>query len=263
MKSKRKSNRNAANDLISRLQNSKNNTYFIHYSCQSFDDSNDSLSPRITSIAILHYQSSQMFSFSIHLSAEQLKIKEEDIECNLDKIEKDMLCKLNNFMLSHVNNIYWIHWNMKDIYYGFEALEHRYSVLTQKTMVHIPEENRFNLSDILFNKYGNFAKDPKMENLMRLNRKDNTVHRNFLSGEDEATAFQAKHYRKMHNSTMCKVRFFERVLDKAYDNELRTETNQFRYFVNELYKNPFMQLLSIIGIIGSVVSLILQCIRNS
>ena len=261
MKSKRKTNRKAANELISKLQNSRNNTYFIHYSCQNFDDSKDSLSPRITSIAILHYQSGQMFSFSIHLSAEQLQIKPEDIESNLDIIEKDMLCKLNNFISSHVNNIYWVHWNMKDIYYGFEALEHRYIVLNQQPMVHIPEENRFNLSDILSNKYGNFAKDPRMENLMRLNSKDKGVHRNFLSGEDEATAFQAKQYRQMHNSTMCKVRFFRNVLDKAYDNELRTETNQFRYFVNELYKNPFMQLLSIIGIIGSVVSLVIQIIK--
>ncbi len=66
---------------------------------------------------------------------------------------------------------------------------------------------KYNLSNIIKKKYGpKYANDPKMLNLMILNGEKD---RFFLSGEEEVTAFKAKEFVKLHNSTMCKVYFFK------------------------------------------------------
>jgi hypothetical protein len=79
----------------------------------------------------------------------------------------------------------------------------------------------------------------------------------FLTGDEEVTAFKAKEFVKLHNSTMCKTYFFREAYGKMIGNKLRTETNQFRYRVTKLYENPIVQILGIIGIIGTIVSLVL------
>ena len=240
-------------NLFDKINKNKQNTFFIHYSCQSLGDNNEGLSPRITSIAVLHCASSQMRSFSMHLSAEELGIGKVNISLNYDKIEKNLLEHFAKFVKDSGNNSYWVHWNMSNINFGFEAIEHRYKVLTKKDMVHIPEINRFNLSTLLKKKYGNkYADDPKMIKLMEMN---GGKHRSVLSGEEEVRAFKAAEFVKMHNSTMSKVYFFNDSFNKALNNNLITRTNQFRYKINQLYQNPFVQLLSIIGVFVSLISL--------
>ena len=86
MKPKRR-NRKSANKIISKIEDKIPKLYFIHYSCQNLGDDNEGYSPRITSIAVLHSLSSQMYSFSIHLVAEELHIQRDEIETNFDKIE--------------------------------------------------------------------------------------------------------------------------------------------------------------------------------
>ena len=236
-----------------RLGTEKEKLYFIHYSCQSLSDENEGYSPKITSIAILHMLSSQMHSFSVHLTAEEMGISRENIFPEYDKIERKMLESYFSFVESKKHNSLWIHWNMSNINYGFEALEHRYRILTGNTAIHIDENSKYNLTTILKKKYGkNFAKDPKMINLMELNGgKD----RYFLTGEEEVTAFKAKEFVKLHNSTMCKVYFFRDVFGKAMFDKLRTDTNQIRYKIQKLYEHPATQILGILGIIGSLISL--------
>lgn len=248
-------------NLFDKIYENKSKTYFVHYSCQSLKDDNEGYSARITSIAVLHFESSQMSSFSMHLSAEELEITRNEIEKNYDKIEKEMLLKFNKFLEANNENTYWIHWNMTNINYGFEAIEHRYKILTKTEMQHIPEINRFNLSNLLKKKYGtNYANDPKLINLMEMNGgKD----RNFLSGEEEVRAYKANEFVKLHNSTMCKVYFFRDAFYNARSNKLRTKTNQFRYKVNELYQNPIVQILGIVGIIGTLVGLFITIIKKS
>jgi hypothetical protein len=201
-----------------------------------------------------------MNSFSMHLSAEELEIPRTDIANNYNQIETNMLSKFVDFINHNIDSTYWIHWNMTNINYGFEALEHRYKILTKNEMPHIPELNRFNLSNLLKKKYGaKYAEDPKLLNLMELNGgKD----RNFLSGEEEVRAYKANEFVKLHNSTMCKVYFFREVFNRANNNKLRTKTNQFRYKVNELYQNPVIQIIAIIGVFGTIIGLVLSLFKG-
>ena len=241
------------------LDENYDRVYCIHYSCQNLNDANEGYSPRITSIAVLHMASNQMTSFSMHLIAEELHIDRHNITDSYDEIEKVMLTRFFEFVKKRGSRALWLHWNMRNINFGFETLEHRYSVLTGKKPTHIAEESRYNISSILSKKYGhNYAKDPKMLNLMELN---GGKHRDFLTGEEEVTAFKANEFVKMHNSTMCKVNFFKMVFSKMVANKLRTETNQLRYKINELYQNPIVQILGLIGVIGTIVSLIIPVFK--
>lgn len=238
------------------LNENANKIFFIHYSCENLNDANEGYSPRITSIAVLHMESNQMSSFSMHLIAEEMHIKRDEISERYNDIESKMLERFFALAESKGNEAIWIHWNMSNINFGFETLEHRFRVLTDNEPYHINEETRFNLSALISKKYGsNYAKDPKMINLMELN---GGKHRDFLTGAEEVTAFKANEFIKMHNSTMCKVIFFKSAFQKMNSDKLRTETNQFRYKVNELYQNPIVQMLGIIGVLGTIISLIIM-----
>ena len=212
--------------LVNKILINKENSYVIHYSCQNLNDYNESYSPRITSIAVLHIGSNQMSSFSVHTIAEELNIDKSNIENSYDEIEKVILERFFKFAESKGEEVYWIHWNMKNINFGFEHLEHRYRILTKSEPFHINEKSRYNLTSMLNYKYGsNYAKHPKMLSLMELNSQK---HRDFLTGEEEVSAFKAGEFVKMHKSTMCKVYFFEMVLRKMQKNELKTDTNRLK-----------------------------------
>ena len=242
------------NSIFENIREEERKVYFIHYSCQSLSDDNEGYSPRITSIAVLHHYSDQMNSFSLHLIAEELNILRENIFDSYDKIEEVMLRRFFGFIASCGVDSVFIHWNMKNINYGFEALEHRYRILTEEEPYHIPENKRFNISTMLKIKYGTYyADDPKMASLMDLN---GGKHPQFRNGAEEASAFKAREFVKLHNSTMSKVYFFRDVYNKMVKNKLNTKTNQFRYRVNNLYQHPAVQIIGIIGIVGSLVSLI-------
>jgi anaerobic ribonucleoside-triphosphate reductase len=204
--------------------------------------------------------SDQMSSFSMHLIAEELDISRESIVDNYDEIEKLMLQRFFKFASERKDDAIWLHWNMTNINFGFEALEHRHRILTGETPYHINENNRHNISKLLKMRYGaNYAKDPKMPSLMELN---GGKHRSILTGKEEVDAFKLNEFFKMHGSTMQKVYFFKSVIDKMTNNTLRTENNQFRYKMNMLYQNPLVQILGILGIIGTFVSIAIMLIMG-
>lgn len=241
------------------IDENTNNVFFIHYSCENLNDANEGYSPRITSIAVLHKESNQMSSFSMHLIAEEMQIDRNQISDKYNEIEAIMLERFFHFAESKGGDAVWLHWNMTNINFGFETLEHRYRVLTREEPYHIDEKSRVNISSLVAKKYGsNYAKDPKMVNLMEMN---GGKHRDFLTGAEEVTAFKANEFVKMHNSTMCKVKFFQSVFHKLKTNSLRTATNQFRYKVNNIYKHPVVQIIGILGILGTIASLIVMLIK--
>jgi len=239
------------NKKMKHLIQNKSKILFIHYSCQNFTDKNQELSPRITSIAVLFNNGNILKSFSIHYTAEILHIDRNDIENKYNDIEKEMLSDFFKFAESQYDYI-WLHWNMSNINYGFEALEHRYKVLTGKDAYKISEENKYNLSKLILNKYGkNCVDDPKMYNLMTLN---GGIHRDFLSGADEVKAFENKDYLKMHKSTMCKVYWFSSIFYQLIKNKIKTDKFNWNIFLNQIFRHPIMQILSLIAMILTIIS---------
>ena len=57
-----------------------------------------------------------------------------------------------------------------------------------------------------------------MEKLIELN---NIGAKDYLSGKDEATAFENKEYVKLHRSTLRKVDVFANILNRTINNTLK------------------------------------------
>src|SRR4051794_21798803 len=120
--------RQRAKEKLNLLKSNLDSVLVVHYSCESFMDKLDGYSPRISSIAIMDVGTGQVYSFSIHQYAELEKISKDQIEQHYDNLEKMMLDDYFAFLKKN-NSRYYVHWNMRNSTYGFEALKHRYKVL--------------------------------------------------------------------------------------------------------------------------------------
>ncbi|WP_454798575.1 hypothetical protein [Novosphingobium lindaniclasticum] len=210
---------NDSNKFFGEIKKKPENFYIIHYSCQSLYDDNDALSPRITSIAVTHFATEQTVSFSTHSIAEELGIPREEVITKFDDVERVLLHGFYQFIRDRRDK-YWIHWNMRNLTFGFEHLEHRYRVLGGSDASVIPVERRLNLNDLLADRYGqDYAPDPKMKALMEMN---GGIHRHFLNGAEEVAAFQNAEFIRMHNSTLCKTGFFHKVITRSAAGKLKT-----------------------------------------
>lgn len=94
--------------FIKTVRSNPENFFVIHYSCQNLNDDNETLSPRITSIAINHYAMAQYISFSTHSIAEEMRIPRERVLDRLDEIEFELLKQFYEFIRDRRDK-YWVH----------------------------------------------------------------------------------------------------------------------------------------------------------
>lgn len=114
---------------LTKYWNNSKNVCIIHYACTNF---NDPISPaRITCIAIRSLADSSTKSFSILDEAQKKQLNRGGILQNFDSIECSMLSEFFDYV-KYLHNPIWLHWNMRDAQYGFEALEKRYHYLSGK-----------------------------------------------------------------------------------------------------------------------------------
>ena len=236
-------------ELIARIKKRPEHFFIIHYSCQSLYDENEGLSPRITSIAVIHYTTGQAVSFSTHAVAEELKVDRDSVRDRFDEIERQLLSDFYAFVRDRRDR-FWIHWNMRNLTYGFEHLEHRYRVLGGSDAAVIPIEHRVNLNDMLADRYGsNYASDPKMKSLMEMN---GGTHRNFLTGQEEVEAFDSGEFIRMHSSTLCKAEFFKIVMGRLVTGTVRTKSSTLGVKLDRLFES---RVAKGIGFVGTVVGI--------
>lgn len=194
--------------------------YLIHYSSERlFDEATGGLSPRITSIVVMHYQTQQIESYALHAVAETLGIPRDQVQSRFDEIERELLSRFYAFVRDR-RQASWVHWNMRSLVFGFEHLEHRYRLLTKSEPPSIPVEVRVNLNDALKQRYGpDYAPDPRMKSLMLL---QGDLSKQFMEGAEESEAFKAGDYIRMNASTISKVQFFKHVIEQTLRGKLRT-----------------------------------------
>ena len=242
-----------SNDFLRRIKKHPDNFLIIHYSCQNLYDDNEALSPRITSIAVTHFATTQTVSFSTHSVAEKLGIQRENVRKRFDDVE---MMLLEDFFLfvSKQKDKFWIHWNMRNSTYGFEHLEHRYVVLGGSNASFIPVERRINLNDILAQRYGNgYASHPKLQGLMELN---GGVPRHFLSGAEEVQAFDRDEFIKMHNSTLSKVGFLHFAIQKFISRKLHTASRGVGVMLDRIFEH---QIVKIVSSIATLLTIVVAC----
>jgi hypothetical protein len=210
--------RKKALNALDAIFNPAEHTLVIHYSCESFYDRANPRSPRVTSIAIRNLESGQTKSFSIHLVAERRGVL-DDMEAEYDALEREMLEDFFS-IVREKQHCRWLHWNMRDANYGFEALENRLRALGGNPAAVVPEEKRVDLSRMLISIYGvGYIAHPRIENLMRAN---NITPKDFLTGKEEAAIFDAKQFVKLHQSTLRKVDVLANFAARANAGDLKT-----------------------------------------
>ena len=233
-------------ETLKKLRENEQSLFIVHYSCQNLNDNNENYSPRITSIAVLHVGSSTMHSFSIHLVAEINKIPREEIHDHYDDLEKKMLAQFFSF-LSENDGGFWLHWNMSNINYGFEALLHRYKVLSGEDGKRIPDSKKFNLSSLILSVYGkNCVEHPRMASFMKLN---NGEHRDNLTGKEEVDAFAAKEYVKLHKS---KVYWFQHMYYLLQRDKINVHKKNWGNRVNTFLERPIVKVLGFVAVLFSL-----------
>jgi hypothetical protein len=235
------------------------NVWVIHYSCESFYDRTDGRSPRITSIAVRKLDCAQTISFSIHQIAERRRLPFDQIEQHYDDLEREMLADFFAHLGSH-RGMKYLHWNMRDANYGFQAIEHRCHVLGEQPFV-IENDKKIDLSRLLIDIYGvGYIGHPRMEHLLARN---DIRPLDFLSGAGEAAAFEQRNYVALHQSTLRKVDVLANIAARAHDRTLKTNTTwwemhggHIRTVVNWMAENKTFQLIagfaSIAGLIIAV-----------
>ncbi|TFH89128.1 hypothetical protein [Vibrio ouci] len=233
-------------DKLKFLKANEHNIYVIHYSCENLNDNNENISPRVTSIAVLHLQSHTMHSFSIHLVAEKKHIGRDKIADNYNELEKQMLAEFYSFVRDN-NGALWLHWNMSNINYGFEALSHRYEVLSGERGVRIQDSSKHNLSSLIIEKYGKDSiAHPRMKTLQKLNDGN---HRDNLSGEEEVKAFEDKEFVRLHKSTMSKAYWFQSMYFLLQRGKVKVSNYNVSQKLNNYMEKPFVKLLSFLAVI--------------
>ncbi len=171
-----------------------------------------------------------------------------------------MLDEFYNYLHCHSYHI-WLHWNMRDIKYGFPAIAHRYKVLQGK-----PEELHENqlveLSRLLKAIYGdNYIQHPRLQSLVE---KNNLSYPEFLDGKAEADAFRNKEYVKLHQSTLRKVHVIANILERAANGSLKTNSSQkdiygdyLIAFFEWIKENPITKgILALIGAVSGLITII-------
>ncbi len=236
-------------ETLKKLHENEQSLFIVHYSCQNLNDNNENYSPRITSIAILHVGSSTMHSFSIHLIAEIKAIPREEIHERYDELEKEMLAQFFSF-ISDNDGGFWLHWNMSNINYGFEALIHRYKVLSGEDGKRIPDSKKFNLPSMVLSLYGKkCVAHPRMASFMKLNDGD---HRDNLTGKEEVEAFAAKEYVKLHKSTMSKAYWFQHMYYLLQKNKVSVHNKNWDNKVSTFLERPTVKALGFIAVLFSL-----------
>ena len=210
--------RRKAQKHLDDLSNREEHVLVVHYSCESFYDRPEGQTPRVTSIAVRNFSSGQTESFSIHKVAELENVAFTDIDREYDELEKKMLREFYEFMKRH-KTYDWIHWNMRDINYGFPALEHRYRVLNG-TPEELDESRKYDLSRALVSIFGNnYIGHPRLVKLME---KNHITALDLLDGPGEAAAFEKKEFVKLHQSTLRKVDVLANILGRVIDGSIKT-----------------------------------------
>ena len=207
-----------AKKTLEDLYDNPNHVLIIHYSCESFYDIKEGRTPRITSIAVRYLRSAQTKSFSIHKVAEIKNLTLAEIENHYDTLEKQMLTEYFDFLKEH-KDFKWVHWNMRDINYGFEALENRFIVLGGQPF-QLNDDNKIDIARVLIEKYGvQYIGHPRLTKLLE---KNDISAKNLLNGDEEAKAFDNKEYVKLHQSTLRKVDVIDSILKRSVESDLKT-----------------------------------------
>jgi hypothetical protein len=235
----------------------------IHYSRQNLSDNERGMAtPRIIAIMVKSLDGVTTNCFAIHHEAEKAKITLENITDYYDLLEERLLISFTNFVKANPGRK-WIHWDMNDVHFSFEAIEHRYKVLVDEAgegFVQVPNKDRVNLNQMIKAIYGsNYEIEPQLDNLMRTNNKGHLVA-DFLSLPEEALSFKQLAFPAILESLRAKVNFLLDVIEKTANESLkvgkRNRINRLKSFITHPITATISLFLTLASLIIKIIGLL-------
>lgn len=251
---------------LSSLLEKKDKVLIIHYSCESFITTHGK-TPRITSICIRNLGTGQNKTFSIHLQAQFDGLEFNNLsDQDYDNVEKSLLSDFYTYT-DNYKDYNWIHWNMRDANYGFEAIANRFRILGGKP-IYLAYDRTIDLPRVLGKIYtSGFEKNKPSGRLLNIANRNKISTLNALTGKEEADAFDNKEYLKLHISTLRKIDIIETIIDRVDKNEIKVFTSRKDIYglsisgIVEIVRNSWVLLLLwtlTIFIIGSAFEPFIQ-----
>lgn len=249
---------------IRSLKENKDRTIVIHYSCESFFNTHGR-TPRITSIVIKNRNNGSSIAYSLHLTAQikGIDLKTASIK-ELDAIERIMLQEFYAYQKKHLT-YNWVHWNMRNAVFGFEAIANRFRILGGNPK-RIEDHFKFDLPDILRLLYtGRFEEheNPTKGQMLNLAIRNNITRKDALTGAEEGTAFDIKDFLQLHMSTMRKVEIIDRIISLEERKNLKTASSTVNTYgltpegIIEIVRNNWL-LFAIWSVLMAVIGMALE-----
>lgn len=250
--------RKKAYEEFSKIINDASNVLLICYSYSNISTNQFELSPIVTSISIRSLdKNDENKYFSLIKEAEKANIELDDIEDNYEELEYFLLEEFNAFLKKHRDYV-WIHWDMNQIDYGFEAIKHRFNITAKEfdiELENIVSNNKFDLNYLLENMYGTeYTKsNDKMKSLMTEN--DYIDVKSYMTNKKESEEFNEKHFSQVKNSINSKMNFMFSIVEKLENNTLKIPNkNNYSIFI-EFISHPVFHLVGWIAtIIGTLIT---------
>lgn len=266
LSSERLEERKEGKEIIKELKLKNKKTLIIHYSCESFFNLNGR-TPRVTSICIRNRGNNTTKTFSIHIQAQ---IAKKELCCisddDYDYLEKQMLKEFFVYMKTH-STYYWVHWNMRNANYGFEAISNRFKILGGNPK-DLEDQFKIDLQQVIGKIYTfNFENHKPNGQLLNLSNRNKISTRDALKGKGEAEAFENRDYLKLHMSTSRKVDMIDRILTLEEKGKLKVKTSMIKTFgltpvgIFEMIRNNWILFLIwsiLLYIIGAACEPIVQ-----
>jgi hypothetical protein len=213
----------------------------------------------ICAIVIKSLDGSLEQHFAIHIEADKANIPYEEIENSYRDLEFRTLKAFNDFVKRHSQNL-WLHWDMKNIKFGFEAIKHRFEKLfsgLRERREEIPLNNRINIRQLLESMYGEkFAiTDDKLASIMKENN-GRILDQQYLTLDRESMEFERKNYTAVINSLDCKVDFLCRAVIQLNRKKLKVVNKNFNAVYSDVVNHPTFTFIGwIFGFLGLILTI--------
>ena len=234
----------------------------IHYSQLKTADEYGGISPLISAIVVKSLDGNSEHHFCIHLEADKANLPLEDLSSSYRDLELRVLRAYNDFVRRHADFI-WVHWEMKNVHFGFDAIRHRFDKIfaglnnSRDRYEEIPSNKKVNLCRLLEDMYGeNFADNQdKLASLLKTNN-ENVLNNNYLSLDAEAAEFENQNFTTVLNSLDCKVDFIRRTIKLLKEKKLSVQNkNRYARFVDTVTHPVFNFINWSIGLAGLILTI--------
>lgn len=245
---------------LNKITEDPSKVLFVHYSESSTYDDDDygNISPIITSIVIKSLDGQIDKQFAIHLEADKADIPKDQIQDSYRELELRILKLYNDFVRRNLD-CFWIHWDMKNIHFGFEAIKHRYEKIFEslEDYCEIPSNKKKNLRTIIEGMYGDdFVSGSDSLKALMLCNSDNIEDSTYLSKDNESSQFENKNFIGVIKSVDIKVEFIKKATKKlSYKKLIVSNKNNYAVFVDTV-NHPIITFIGwLVGIIGLILAI--------